>query len=179
VKKIAALASIMLLLSFFAYAQDAADDNTVHEMTILRKKLGQMKREIDLLVKDIMSTAPVAGGAAMSTFGSDIYVDILQTDKTVIVKADLPGMDKDKIDVTLDNDKFLKISGARNVIKSEKSPGVVRQERFFGNFSKIIELPCEVTPLGINAVYKDGVLEITIPKKAKSQKEETVKIDVK
>jgi len=168
----------MILLSSFAYA-DTTDDNVTRDMTILRKKLGQVKREMDLLVRDFTSNMPVAGEPMAGTFGGDIYVDVLQTEKTVIVKADLPGMDKDKIDVTLDNDRFLKISGTRSITKSEKSPGVVRQERFYGNFSKVVELPCEVTPVGINASYKDGVLEITIPKKAKSPKEESVKIDVK
>jgi HSP20 family molecular chaperone IbpA len=42
-----------------------------------------------------------------------------------------------------------------------------------------VELPCEVTPAGINATYKDGVLEITIPKKKQDPKEESVKINVK
>jgi HSP20 family protein len=158
---------------------ESRDNNAVKELSVLRKKLGQVKREMDLLIKDVISTSPVTGEAARDAFGGDVYVDILQNDKNVIVKADLPGMDKDKINVILDNDRYLKISGAREMIKSEKSPGVVRQERFFGNFSKTIELPCEVTPRGINATYKDGVLEVTIPKKAKSPKEEAVKISIK
>lgn len=178
-KKMALVLSIAVLLSSFAYAQTAVDDNVDRDMTILRKKLGQMKRQMDLLVRDLTSTVPAAGEAVVGTFGNDVYVDILQTDQTIVVKADLPGMDKDKIDVMLDSDRFLKISGTRSVEKVEKSSGVVRQERFFGNFSKVIELPAEVTPVGISAVYKNGVLEITIPKKAKSPKEEPVKISVK
>lgn len=178
-KKISIVLLIAVLFSALAYSQNAADDNTVREMTALRKKLGQMKREMDLLMRDIISTAPATGEAVMNIFGGDVYVDVLQNDNNVVVRADLPGMDKDKINVTLDNDKFLKISGAREITKDIKSPNVVRQERFFGNFSKVIELPCEVTPVGINATYKNGVLEITIPKKAKSIKEEAVKIDIK
>ena len=172
------LTIIVLISSVLVYAQNTLDDNTVRDLSVLRKKISQMKREMDLLMKDIISTAPATGEAVMNTFGSDVYVDVLQNDKNVIVRADLPGMDKDKISVTLDNDRFLKIAGSREMMKSEKSPGVVRQERFSGNFSKVIELPCEVTPVGISATYKDGVLEITIPKKAQV-KEEAVKINVK
>lgn len=179
IKKITVLLLIMVLLAPMVSAQDQYDENTAREMTALRKKLGQMKREMDLLMRDIISTAPVTGGPAAAAFGSDVYVDVFQNDKYVIVKADLPGMDKDNINIILDNDRSLKISGSREVTKSEKSPNVVRQERFSGNFAKVIDLPCEVTPAGINATYKEGVLEITIPKKAAVPKEEAVKINVK
>lgn len=179
IKKITVLLLIIILFAPTVSAQDQYDENTVRDMTALRKKLGQMKREMDLLMRDIMSTAPVTSEPAAAAFGNDIYVDIFQNDKNVIVKADLPGMDKDKINITLNNDRFLKISGSREVTKSEKSPNVVRQERFSGNFAKVIELPSEVTPVGINATYKEGVLEITIPKKAAAPKEEAVKINVK
>jgi HSP20 family protein len=178
-KKIITLLSIITLFSSaLVCAQNTADNETSRDFSVLRKKIVQMKREMDLLMKDIISTAPATGEAVMGTFGNDVYVDVLQNDKNVIVKADLPGMDKDKINVTLDNDRFLKITGSREMVKNEKAPGVVRQERFSGNFSKVVELPCEVTPVGINATYKDGVLEITIPKKAQV-KEETVKISIK
>lgn len=170
--------SLIIFSSTAVFAQDQYDENTAREMTALRKKLGQMKREMDLLMRDIMSTPPVITEPAAAAFGSDIYVDVFQTDKNVIVKADLPGMEKDKIDISLENDRLLKISGSREMTKSEKTPNVIKQERFSGKFSKVIELPCEVTPTGVSATYKEGVLEVTIPKKA-AAKEEKVKISVK
>lgn len=173
------LAAIILSTSLACAQDDTSDNNTSRDMALLRKKIGQMKREMDLFIKDIVSTPPVAAGSTVSSFGSDVYVDVFQDEKSVTVKADLPGMSKDKINVTLDNDRFLKISGAREYLKNEKAPGVVRQERFSGNFSKVIELPAEVTPVGIAATYKDGVLEVIIPKKSKTAKEESVKINVK
>jgi HSP20 family protein len=172
---------LLMALSVAAcsYAQDAdTDDMTTRDITALRKKIGQMKRQMDLLMGDIISTSGVPGAAVAGTFGSDVYVDVVQNDKYVVVKADLPGMAKDKIDITLDNDRFLKISGTREMTRTEKSPGVVKQERFSGQFSKIVEMPCEVTPIGINATYKDGVLEVTIPRKTPA-KEESVKINIK
>jgi HSP20 family protein len=174
------LVLIMLSLCVCAYAQTATDeDNTVRDLTALRKKIIQMKRQMDLLMGDIVSAPPIIGSAPVGAFGSDVYIDVIQNEKNVVVRADLPGMEKDKIDITLDNDRYIKISGSREMTKSEKSPGVVRQERFSGKFSKVVELPCEVTPAGINATYKDGVLEITIPKKKQDPKEESVKINVK
>ena len=176
-RKIAAILLIGLFLTVPVYANDASDDATVQDLSALRKKLSRVKREIDLLIKDMVSGASVASDTILKDSGSDVNIDILQNEKFVIVKADLPGMEKDKISITLENGRFLKIAGSREMIKSEKSPGVVRQERFFGNFEKVIELPCEVESSGIVATYRDGVLEITIPKKA-ATKEDKIKIKV-
>ena len=120
----------------------------------------------------------MASDAILKDSADDVNVDILQNEKNVIVKADLPGMEKDKINITLESGRFLKISGSREIVKDQSSPGIVKQERFSGSFEKTVELPCEVENSGISATYKDGVLEVTIPKKA-PVKEDKVKINVK
>ena len=176
-RKIAAIVLIGLFLAGLACADTAMDDTTVQDLSVLRKKLSRVKREIDLLIKDMVSGASVASDAVLKDFDRDVNIDILQNEKFVIVKADLPGMEKDKISIMLENGRFLKIAGSREMIKTAKSPGVVRQERFFGNFEKVIELPCDVESSGIAAAYKDGVLEIMIPKRAQA-KEDRVKIKV-
>ncbi len=153
------------------------DDAAVQDLSTLRKKLSRVKREMDLLIKDMVSGASMASDAVLKDFAGDVNVDILQDAKFVIVKADLPGMEKDKINIALESGRFLKISGSREMLKSQTVPGVVKQERFFGSFEKTVELPCEVENSGISATYKDGVLEIAIPKKAQT-KENKVKISV-
>ena len=177
-KKILAVLFIGIFVAGIAYAEYASDDVAVQDLSVLRKKLSRVKREMDLLIKDMMASAPNSSDAALKDTAGEINVDVLKNDKSVIVKADLPGMEKDKISVTLERSRFLKIAGSREVVKSQSSPGMVRQERFSGNFEKTVELPCEVENSGINAAYKDGVLEITIPKKALA-KEDKVKINVK
>jgi HSP20 family protein len=156
----------------------ASSDTTAQDLSTLRKKLSRVKREMDLLIKDMVSGASMASDAALKDFAGDVSVDILQNEKNVMVRADLPGMEKDKINITLESGRFLKISGSREMLKSQAAPGVVRQERFFGSFEKTAELPCEVENAGISATYKDGVLEVTIPKKAQV-KENKVRISVK
>lgn len=155
----------------------AMDDATAQDLSVLRNKLSRVKHEMDLLIKDMVSGASTVGSAISKDFGGNISTDILQNENFVIVKADLPGMEKDKINIMLESGRFLKIAGLREIVKSEKSPGVVKQERFFGNFEKVVELPCEVKNAGISATYKDGVLEIVIPKKA-AAKEDKVNIKV-
>ena len=177
-RKIAVIVLAGVLLGGFAYSETVSDDVTAQDLSTLRKKLSRVKREMDLLIKDMVSSASMASDAALKDMAGDVNVDILQNEKEVIVKADLPGMEKDKINIALENGRFLRISGSRQVSKSQAVPGVVKQERFSGNFEKAVELPCEVENSGISATYKDGVLEITIPKKVMA-KENKVKISIK
>jgi len=143
----------------------------------LRSKLVRMKREMDKFVKDVIASSGEEGVKMISSLDQDIRVDVTQDDKSVIVRADLPGMDKDKINIVLENSRILKISGEREMSKSQAAPGMVRQERMYGKFERVLELPAECMSSGINANYKNGVLEVTIPKK-KMAKEEVVKIKV-
>ena len=175
---------VVILMAVFlcgaGFAVQESDDSltTAQDLSQLRKKLSRVKHEMDLLIRDMVSTTAMTGGPAVQDFAGDVNIDILQNEKSVVVKADLPGMEKDKINIALESERFLKISGEREVLKTQNAPGVVRRERFFGSFEKTVELPCEVENFGISATYKDGVLEITIPKKAKA-KESKVRINVK
>jgi HSP20 family protein len=86
-------------------------------------------------------------------------------------------MDKDKITVTLESGKLLKISGSREAMKQEAGPNVVKRERMVGKFERAIELPAECKSDGISASYKNGVLEVRIPKK-ETAKPEMIKVTV-
>jgi len=177
-RKIAVVILTGALLAGLGFSETVSNDTTAQDLSILRKKLSRVKREMDLLIKDMVSGASMASDAVLKDYAGDVSVDILQDEKFVIVKADLPGMEKDKINIALESGRFLKISGSREMLKSQNAPGVIRQERFFGSFEKTVELPCEVESFGIGATYKDGVLEITIPKKVQA-KEDKIKISVK
>lgn len=178
-KRIALALFILVSVVSLSYAvvpdEDTQQDSL--DMQKVREKIVRTKREFDKLMKDVLSTYNEKEGALLAGFGQDIRVDVQDTGKAMIVRADLPGMEKDKIDITLENGKFLKISGSREIIKSETAPGMVRQERSTGKFERVIELPAEGMSSGIMASYKEGVLEIVIPKKA-PVKEEAVKIKV-
>ena len=176
-KKTSIIILMLLAISGSAFAETSPTEQDYKNMDELRVKLVRMKREMDKFIKDIIGTYPDQALNAVDVFGQDVKVDIAETDKDVIVKADLPGMDKDKIEITLLNNKILKIGGSREMAKKETAPGMVRQERMSGRFERVIELPVECMSEGIKAAYKNGVLEVDIPKK-KPGKEETVKINV-
>jgi HSP20 family protein len=90
-------------------------------------------------------------------------VDVWETEDELVLSFDLPGIPEDKISVELD-DSVLTVSGERE--REEKSSGerFYRYERRFGSFSRSVTLPTGVNEESIKADYKDGVLEVRIPK---------------
>lgn len=163
-----------------AYDKTVQDERTQEEKNLetLSKKLVQMKREMNKFINDMSATYSDAGTDQMTVaFGGDVKVDVAENDKDFTVAADLPGMDKDKIDITLERGRILRIAGMRHVEKIQSIPGVVRQERLEGKFERVVELPAECKSEGISASYKDGVLKIVIPKKETAIKE-AVKVKV-
>jgi len=90
-------------------------------------------------------------------------IDMHEDKDNVIVKAELPGMKKEDIDVSL-HDGMLSISGERKSEKEFENAEVYRAERFVGRFQRSLTLPAPVAADKVKAQYKDGVLTITLPK---------------
>jgi len=121
--------------------------------------LSTLRNEIDRLFD-----APLTELARASQFlsGGAPAVDVFEDKENFVVKAELPGMKKEDIDVSL-HDGSLTISGERTEEKVEKGERY-RSERFFGRFQRIVALPASVDAARIKAQYKDGVLTVTLPK---------------
>jgi HSP20 family protein len=90
-------------------------------------------------------------------------VDIYEEDDALVIKAELPGMDKKDIAIDL-KDGLLTLKGEREHDKEVKEENYYRKERVFGRFHRTFKLPAEVDPEKIKADFKDGVLKIDIPK---------------
>jgi len=90
-------------------------------------------------------------------------VDIYENEDTVVVKAELPGVDKKDIKVDL-KDGVLTLSGERSHEKEVKEENYYRKERAFGRFHRSFAVPAEIDPDKIKAEFKDGVLKVEIPK---------------
>ena len=104
-------------------------------------------------------------------------IDIYDSKDNVMVKADIPGMKKDEIDVSVHGDTLI-LKGEKKQEKETKEKDFVRTERFCGSFNRAIRLPSEVDAAKVNASYKNGVLELVLPKKEES-KPKQLKIDIK
>ena len=90
-------------------------------------------------------------------------VDIYDEGDTIVIKAELPGVDKKDIEVDL-KDHVLTLKGERNYENEVKEDNYYRKERAFGRFNRSFTLPADVDPEKIKADFKDGVLKIDIPK---------------
>jgi HSP20 family protein len=95
-------------------------------------------------------------------------VDIREEEDRFILSADLPGVERKDVDVTLE-DGVLTIRGERSVQTEEKREGFHRRERVHGTFLRQFTLPDTVNAEHISATVKDGVLEVIIPKQEKPE----------
>jgi HSP20 family protein len=100
---------------------------------------------------------------ASDTWNWQPVVDVYDKDDNIVIKADLPGVDKKDIHVDL-NGRVLTLSGERTEEKEAKEDTFYRKERSYGKFVRSFNLATDVLPDKINATYKDGVLHVTIPK---------------
>ncbi|MGA3142759.1 MAG: Hsp20/alpha crystallin family protein [Verrucomicrobiota bacterium] len=89
-------------------------------------------------------------------------LDVHEDKDNFVVQAELPGMKREEIDVTL-HDGVLSISGERKAEKKYEEAEVCRTERFFGKFQRTVTLSAPVAADKVKAQYKDGVLIITLP----------------
>jgi len=103
-------------------------------------------------------------------------IDVLENKDSFQIKADMPGMDKKDITVAVDGD-ILTIKGQKTEEKELKENGVVRKERAYGSFYRSVSLPQSVDATKVKASYKNGVLELLIPKKEEA-KPKQIEIDV-
>jgi len=123
-------------------------------------RLSDLRDEIDRLFE-----SPLAELARTSQLlsGWTPALDMHEDKDNITVKAELPGMKKDDIDISL-HDGSLSISGERKSEEKFHDAEVYRSERFVGRFQRTVALPAPVAADKVKAQYKDGVLTITLPK---------------
>ena len=92
-----------------------------------------------------------------------IATDITENKDAVLVELEVPGMDKADLSVEVHGDRLL-ISGEKRTSETRHEGSLVVTERAYGSFKRVLPLPCEVRSEGTKAVYKSGVLSVTMPK---------------
>jgi HSP20 family protein len=103
-------------------------------------------------------------------------VDLYEEKDEIVAKADLPGMTKDDIQVNL-TDSLLTIKGEKKKEEEVKEKDYYRSERAYGTFTRSLALPTEVNAEKVRATFKNGVLEIHLPKTEEAKKKE-IKVKV-
>lgn len=110
------------------------------------------------------SLTDTMGGRTEDSFGTWVPpVDIFEKDHNLVIRAEVPGIDKKDIDVRIENG-VLTLHGERKQETEINEDNAYRLERTYGAFTRSFSLPTTVDATKIQASYKDGVLEIRVPK---------------
>ena len=90
-------------------------------------------------------------------------LDVTETETDYRVSAELPGVDEKDIELSVD-DGVLVLKGERKVEEEDRARKAYRREQFYGRFHRAVTLPSEVDVEGTTAAFKNGILEVTLPK---------------
>jgi HSP20 family protein len=104
-------------------------------------------------------------------------VDVHEDDKDVVVTAEVPGLEKKDVEINLTNSRLI-LKGEKKKTEKKDEDGYSYKERSYGAFTRVIDLPCQVKADKAKAEFKNGVLEIRVPKTEEAQRRSyNVKID--
>ncbi len=133
-------------------------------MAIIRWKpneLYSLRRNMDRMFDSIWNQSE--GGEETKTSIWSPSVDISESEHDYVISADLPGMNKEHFDIAFANGRLV-ISGERKSENRAEKDNVHRVERVYGKFTRTFDLPQDADPGKIDAMYKDGVLTLTVGK---------------
>jgi len=133
------------------------------------------QREFDRLFREAFPA--FFGGSEPSTRTWAPPVDIYENADNIVLKAELPGIDPQDVDIRVE-ENTLYLKGERRFEKEVKEESYHRVERTYGSFARSFSLPSSIAADKVVAEYKDGVLTLTLPKREEA-KPTTIKIDVK
>lgn len=112
---------------------------------------------------------PLRGFAASEGTLPEMKIDVAESDTSYTVKAELPGVDKTDIDVKIDGNVVTINAKVERSREQKEGERVIRRERYSGAISRSFSLGSEINEATATAQYRDGVLSLTLPKKAASE----------
>lgn len=136
------------------------------------RELVNMRRAMDRMFDDTLVRPTRLISETLKEIEAPI--DMYQTDNDVVVKASLPGVKPDEVDISIIGDT-LTIKGEHREEKEEKKKDYLYRERTYGSFSRSVLIPVSVQADKANALFEDGVLTLTLPK-AEEIKPKQIKI---
>lgn len=142
--------------------------------------LGRWDRDMERIMGDFFGRRPWWPERWFRTEGMELtapVVDLYEEKDDIVVKAELPGIEKNNIEVNL-ADHTLTIKGEKKKEEETKEKNYYRSERSYGSFVRTLELPKDVHTDKVKATFKDGILEVRLPKTEEAKaKEVKVKVD--
>lgn len=157
-------------------------EKETRSVTPWRPFMGVIERDMDRMLDDFFGrrTRPWWPERWFRTDELDVRapaVDMFEEKDDIVIKAEIPGMDKDNIQVNL-TDHTLTIKGEKKKEEEVKEENYFRSERSYGTFLRTVELPRDVHADKVKATFKNGVLEVRMPKTEEAKaKEIKVKVE--
>ena len=151
-------------------------------------EMRRMQEEMDRMIDGFFSNEPVGFGGGIRLLGgpsTDVQksnyrqalADVIETDKEVIATVELPGVDKKDIQINATEDGVeIKVEKKDERKEEDKKKGTYRLERSYSGFYRYIPAPDGVDVQNINASYKNGVLELKMPKVASKKKAKQITV---
>jgi HSP20 family protein len=140
------------------------------------KDFGTLQDRINRMFEDTVRTISQTPSEEFDRGTWAPSVDIYETNDSFVVSADLPGLSKEDIQIDL-KDNTLTLKGEKKFEEKVSRDNYIRVERAYGSFVRSFALPQNIDPDKIKAKYKEGVLELNIPKKEEA-KPKQIKVDV-
>jgi HSP20 family protein len=137
------------------------------------QEMNSLQRQLNRLFDDVMT--PSLG----SEFGNMDRVpaaELTETEDAVHLKLEIPGMEAKDLDIQVTADR-VSIAGERKSETKTEEKGVTRSEFRYGKFQRVIPLPTRIQNTNVTADYKDGILNLTLPK-AEEEKNKVVKVNL-
>lgn len=132
----------------------------------------ELQREVDRLFESVLGGSGLSGWAGMPMPAVDGWLkpvlDIEETERTYRITLEIPGVEKDDVEILVDGD-LLTIRGEKRQEKRSDEGDFHRIERSYGAFRRELNLPDDADPDSIEASFRNGVLTITIGKREQEQ----------
>ena len=142
---------------------------------------GALRSEMDRLFDSFMGGLPtfpsMFGPTGTRGFALTPSLDVKETDKEIVVEAELPGLDEKDVSLTMQNG-VLTVQGEKNLEHEEEKENYHVMERRYGSFQRSLRIPDTVDEAKIEARFDKGVLKVTLPKRAEAASEQR-KIEIK
>ncbi|MDM8551888.1 Hsp20/alpha crystallin family protein [Desulfobacterales bacterium HSG2] len=142
----------------------------------MRWDLPILQDYINKTLEDALSFGRKADDGDITLCSWKPVTDIYETEEGVVIKAELPGVGKEDVSVEV-KDNILTLKGERSADKEVSEEKYYRKERCFGTFHRTFTMRDTVNPDNIKAAFKDGVLEVLVPK-AEEDKPTRIKVNI-
>lgn len=139
------------------------------------REMSSLQERMNRLFSEVLARSPI-GEEEISRGAWVPAVDIFETPESIVLKAELPGITKDDIFVEV-KDNTLSLKGEKKFEKEVKEENYHRVERSYGSFQRAFTLPSTVQQDKVKAKFKDGILEIVLPK-VEEAKPKQIKVEV-